>query len=88
MVVAVKKVLQFHLLRKMRRNFMVKRWRVLLKNRFRPLLMILFEVIVYHLFLMKKVTLFTHTCIITHLGRLLEPFEILVTELINIIKTW
>ena len=51
-------------------------------------LMILFEVIVYHLFLMKKVTLSTHTCIIIYVGRLLEPFEILVTELINIIKTW
>lgn len=88
MVAAVKKVLQFHLLRKMRRNIVVKRWRVLLMNRFRPLLMILFEVIVYHLFLMKKVTLFAHICVITYVGRLPEPFEIFVTELINIVRTW
>lgn len=46
-VAAAKKVLQSHLVKKMRKNSMVKKWRVQLMNSFRLLQMILYEVIVF-----------------------------------------
>lgn len=61
-VAADRKALQFHLVRKMRRNFMVRRWRLQLMNNFRRLQMILYEVIVFRLFLTRKVTSLVCTC--------------------------
>ena len=87
MVAAVKKVPQFYLLRKMRGSFMVKRWRVLLMNRFRPLQMILYEVTVHPLFLMRKVTFLARVCVVTCLGKLPEPLEMFVAELVDMLRT-
>jgi hypothetical protein len=70
-VAAVKKVLLLHLVRKMRRNLMVKTWRIQLRNSFRLLGMTLYEVIAFHPFLMRKV-MFPCTYMHNHLLEKLE----------------
>lgn len=56
-------------------------------NTFRPLQMILYEATVFHLFLMRKVTFLACVCTVICLGKLPEPFEMFVAELVNMLRT-